>query len=205
MHPHSVHGSYWSVHTSQESTSFTFFLFLINIYFVLHGIHVLPVAYMYNISVMYITMYYERTMIKPIFHCDAKYWRRGLALGNAPDARILRWRYQHVGIFWRYLTLKFAFSLTPNPDASQWNIGCVGSQRKILPLAMYISCFLCRFHLCLVPNTNPISSGIWTLVGPCISLAGSFITPCHKTSLGEISNLSLKGCMNVLCMSEMAY
>ena len=25
-------------------------------------------------------------------------WRRGLALGNAPDARILRWGYQHVGI-----------------------------------------------------------------------------------------------------------
>ena len=25
-------------------------------------------------------------------------WRRGLALGNAPNARILRWGYQHVGI-----------------------------------------------------------------------------------------------------------
>ena len=55
--------------------------------------------------------------LKPIFHCDAK-------------------RYQHVGIFWRYLTLKFAlaptqnlkFALapTPTPDASQWNIGAVG-------------------------------------------------------------------------------
>ena len=88
-------------------------------------------------------------------------WRRGLALGNATDARILRWRYQHVGIFWRYLTLKFAFSPTPTPDASQWNIGCVGSQRKILALAVYISCFLCRFHLRLVPNANPFSSGIW--------------------------------------------
>ena len=31
-------------------------------------------------------------------------WRRGLAFGNAPNARTLRWRYQHVGIFWRYLT-----------------------------------------------------------------------------------------------------
>ena len=97
-------------------------------------------------------------------------WRRGLALGNAPDARILRWRYQHVGIFWRYLTLKFAFSPTPTPDASQWNIGCVGSQRKMLALAMYISCFLCRFHLRLVPNANPISSGIWALM---------YITSCH--------------------------
>ena len=73
-------------------------------------------------------------------------WLGGLALGNAPDARILRWRYQHVGIFWRYLTLKFAlaptqnfkFALaptqnlkfvlapTPTPDASQWNIGGLG-------------------------------------------------------------------------------
>ena len=53
-------------------------------------------------------------------------WHRGLALGNAPDVRILRWRYQYVGIFWRYLTLKFALAPTPNPDASQWNIGGVG-------------------------------------------------------------------------------
>ena len=59
-------------------------------------------------------------------------WRRGLALGNAPDARILRLRYQHVGIFWRYLTLKFASPTTPNlkfalpPDASHWNKGGVG-------------------------------------------------------------------------------
>ena len=63
-------------------------------------------------------------------------WRRELVLGNAPDARILRWRYQHVGIFWRDLTLKFASPPTPNlkfalpptatPEASQWNIGGVG-------------------------------------------------------------------------------
>ena len=60
-------------------------------------------------------------------------WRRGLALGNAPDARILSWRYQHVGIFWRYPRrqsptpiLKFALLKTPTPDASQWKIGGVG-------------------------------------------------------------------------------
>ena len=33
----------------------------------------------------------------------------------------------------------------------------------MLALAMYISCFLCRFHLRLVPNANPISGGIWAL------------------------------------------
>ena len=59
--------------------------------------------------------------------------------------------------------LKSALAPTPNPDASQWNIGCVGSQRKMLALAMYISCFLCTFHLCLVPNANPISGWIWAI------------------------------------------
>ena len=63
-------------------------------------------------------------------------WHWGLALGNAPDARILRWRYQHVGIFWRCLmlqfalvptqNLKFVLAPTPTPNASQWNIGGVG-------------------------------------------------------------------------------
>ena len=33
----------------------------------------------------------------------------------------------------------------------------------MLALAMYISFFLCRFHLRLVPNSNPISGGIWAL------------------------------------------
>ena len=77
-------------------------------------------------------------------------WRRGLALGIAPDARILLWRYQHVGIFWRYLTLKFAFSPTPTHDASQWNIGC-----KILALAMYISCFCVDFICVWYPTRTP--------------------------------------------------
>ena len=30
-----------------------------------------------------------------------------------------------------------------NPNASQWNIGCVGFQMQIFALSMYISCFLC--------------------------------------------------------------
>ena len=55
---------------------------------------------------------YGSVTFKPIFHSDAKYL--ALALGNAPDARILRWRYQHVGLFWRYLTLKFALAPTQN-------------------------------------------------------------------------------------------
>ena len=76
---------------------------------------------------------YTYVTFKPIFHCDAKFWRRGVALGNSPDARLLRWEYQQVGIFWRYPRrqfptpiLKFALLPTPTPDASQWNIGGVG-------------------------------------------------------------------------------
>ena len=36
--------------------------------------------------------------LKPIFHQNAKYLAWELALGNAPDARVLHWGYQHVGI-----------------------------------------------------------------------------------------------------------
>ena len=82
-------------------------------------------------------------------------WRPGLALGNAPDARILRWRYQHFGIFWRYLTLKCAFSPTPTPDASQWNIGCVGSQLKILALACTFHVFCVDFICVWYPMRTP--------------------------------------------------
>ena len=66
--------------------------------------------------------------LKAIFHCDAKYLVSGC---------------QHVGILEPTQTLKFAFYPTRNPNASQWNIGCVGTQHKILALAMYMSCFLC--------------------------------------------------------------
>ena len=62
--------------------------------------------------------------------------------------------YQDVGIFWRYLTLKFALPLTPNlkfvlpptptPDASQWNIGGVGPSGVGHVYFMYISCI---FHV----------------------------------------------------------
>ena len=40
---------------------------------------------------------------------------------------------------------KICVTPTPTPDASQWNIGGVGSQRNFFALAMYISC--CLSHL----------------------------------------------------------
>ena len=111
-------------------------------------------------------------------------WHRGLALGNAPDARILHWRYQHVGIFWRYLTLKFALAPTqnlkfaiaptPNPDASQWNIGGIGSSGIGHVYFMYISCI---FHVVCASfsawatrklvDTKAVFSGIWAYLSQC--------------------------------------
>ena len=65
--------------------------------------------------------------------------------------------------FYPTRNLKVAFYPTRNPNASQWNIGCVGCQRKIFVSGMYISCFLCRFHLHRAPNANPFLGGIWAL------------------------------------------
>ena len=65
--------------------------------------------------------------------------------------------------FYPTRNLKVAFYPTRNPNASQWNIGCVGCQRKIFASGMYISCFLCRFHLRRAPNANPFLCGIWAL------------------------------------------
>ena len=58
------------------------------------------------------------------------YWRWGLALGNAKI-------YQHVSIFWRYLTLKFVLPPTPTP-------GGVGSSGVGHVYFMYITCI---FHV----------------------------------------------------------
>ena len=57
--------------------------------------------------------------------------------------------------------LEFALAPMLNPDASQWNIGCFGCQRKIFASGMYISCFLYRFHLHRAPKANPFLGGIW--------------------------------------------
>ena len=95
-------------------------------------------------------------------------WR--WAMPPTPDFCVTQRKiYQHVGIIWRYPRrqsptpiLKFALPPTPNPDASQWNIAGVGSQRKMLALAMYISFFFCRFHLRLYPTRTqfPVEYGL---------------------------------------------
>ena len=109
--------------------------------------------------------------LKPIFHCDAKYLASGSVLGNAHDARILRWRYQHVGILEPTQTFKFASPPTPNlkialprpqpPTPVSGILVALGPQRKIFALGMNISCCLCQFHLGRAPNANSFFSGIW--------------------------------------------
>ena len=59
--------------------------------------------------------------------------------------------------FYPTRNLKVALYPMQNPDASQWNIGCVGSQRKILALAMYISLFFVSISF----ELGPFFSGIW--------------------------------------------
>ena len=58
--------------------------------------------------------------------------------------------------FYPTRNLKVVFYPTQNPNASQWNIGCVGCQRKIFASGMYISCFLCRFHLRQAQQRKPV-------------------------------------------------
>ena len=97
-------------------------------------------------------------------------WRQGLALGNAPDARILRWGYQHVGILELTQTLKLALPPTPTPNASQWNIGGGGSSGVGHVYFVYISCIfhvVCATFSALatrkLADANPVSRGIWAL------------------------------------------
>ena len=112
--------------------------------------------------------------LKPIFYCDQNTWRRGLAFGNTPDTRILRWRYQHVGILQPTRTPKFAspptqnlksvLALTQNPNASQWNIGCLrwAPNAKLLswPCAFHVYCvdFICVW--CPTQTQFPVEYGL---------------------------------------------
>ena len=77
--------------------------------------------------------------VKPIFHCDAKLLASGnFALPNAKDC---------------------TFAL-PNTKNTNMLVSLALGDANFLALAMYISFFVCRFHLDWVANANPISSGI---------------------------------------------
>ena len=79
--------------------------------------------------------------IKPIFHCNAKYLASGVGVGQCP-------RHQNFALEMPTQNVKFALPLTPTRDASQWNIGGVGS-----PNARF-SLWPCTFHVVYASGTQ---------------------------------------------------
>ena len=71
-------------------------------------------------------------------------WRRGLALGNAPDARILRWRYQHVGIFLPNAKICVFPDANPQRQSVEYRLRWDPTQPIFHLLA---SCWPCTFHV----------------------------------------------------------
>ena len=103
-------------------------------------------------------------------------WRRGVALGCAPNARILRYPTQNIPTcwyFWRWVTHIFRVftqretSSGVLPDAKpkrkpvEYRLRWVPTQHFRVGHVHFM--FLCRFHLRLVANANPVSGGIWAL------------------------------------------
>ena len=98
--------------------------------------------------------------IKPIFHCDTKYLALGGGVGQFPlTPELFCWRYQHVGIFEPTQNVKFASAPTQNPNASQWNIGCIGCPTQNFHVGHVHFMLLCQFDR--APDANPFFSGIW--------------------------------------------
>ena len=66
-----------------------------------------------------------RHTFKPIFHCDAKPFALGtFALPNP--------KYTNMLVSFALGDANFSRHPTQNPNASQWNIGCIGSQTQNL-------------------------------------------------------------------------
>ena len=86
---------------------------------------------------------------KPIFHCDAKPFALGPGFGLDPQHHnfalpIPTCWYLEMLKFALPSTqmLKFALPQTPTPNASQWNIGCVGSPTQNFSVGHVHSFFL---------------------------------------------------------------
>ena len=103
--------------------------------------------------------------LKPIFHCDAKPFALGtFASPNAKDSTFALPHAKNTNMLVSLVLgdANIVRYLTQNPQSESVEYRfALGTKPKTFALAMYISRFLCRFHLHLVPNTNPVSSGIW--------------------------------------------
>ena len=101
-------------------------------------------------------------------------WRRGLALGNAPDARILRYPTQNIPACWYILRwVTHIFRVLPDAfyptrfirrvlsDASQWNVGGVGRWGWRWACTFHIFCvdFICVW--CPTRTQFPVEYGLY--------------------------------------------
>ena len=107
---------------------------------------------------------------QPIFHCNTKRLTLGLRVGYAPNERRSCANTNMLVSKKRCgpnvtPSVPIAIPYLPNvtPNASQWNILCIGYMRVRFVLGMYISSCLCRFCLRWAPNVDVPSSGIWAL------------------------------------------
>ena len=68
----------------------------------------------------------EKDHVKPIFHCDAKPFTLGTGVGLDPQ------RHTFASMLVSFALGDANFSRHPmqNPNASQWNIGCIGFQTE---------------------------------------------------------------------------
>ena len=106
--------------------------------------------------------------LKPIFHCDTKYLASGVRVGQCtrrqnfalPNAKYTNMLVYfalddaHFFAFHPTRNLKVAFYPTRNPNASQWNIGCIGSLALGLCVGHvhFIFFLLISFALCSRPK-----------------------------------------------------
>ena len=111
--------------------------------------------------------------------------------------------------FYPMRNLKVAFYPTRNPNASQWNIGCVGCQRNIFALSMYISCY-CVDFICVGHPTQTrffVEYGLYTLstLGTHLLAPGGTTTPCSSSSSSSTVEASGRGgahCLLLLYLSD---
>ena len=134
---------------------------------------------------------------KPIFHQNAKYLASGVGVGHCtrrqnfalPNAKytnmLVSLALDDANLSRFYLTrnLKVAFYPTRNPNASQWNIGCVGCQRKVFASGMYIS-FFCVHFICVGQPTQTrflVEYGLQLMIcSHCYSYLYSHLIIAHQ-------------------------
>ena len=89
--------------------------------------------------------------LKPIFHCDVKYLASGVGVGQCPRCQNFALEPTQSFKFASPPTpsLKFALPPTPTPDASQWNIGDVGSPTREAGIGHVHFMFFCVDFICV--------------------------------------------------------